>query len=183
MAGALMQAERCAHACLKPPNILRTHPCLACLPAFVAVFSPAQVGGLGDVVTSLGRAVQDQGHMVEVILPWYQFFGASPLLGGRQFEAEFDWGGAHIVVTSCVVEGLRVFFIDPHNGFFNTSSVYGRCGLGSAAPVCCAHGTSRCRQQGLPAAGACAWGEAAVLPCRWRRARPPAPCPLLSPQE
>lgn len=30
---------------------------------------PLQVGGLGDVVTALGRAVQDQGHLVEVILP------------------------------------------------------------------------------------------------------------------
>ena len=28
-----------------------------------------QVGGLGDVVTALGRAVKDQGHNVEVILP------------------------------------------------------------------------------------------------------------------
>lgn len=28
-----------------------------------------QVGGLGDVVTSLGRAVQENGHQVEVILP------------------------------------------------------------------------------------------------------------------
>jgi starch synthase len=30
-----------------------------------------QVGGLGDVVTSLSRAVQDLGHKVEVILPKY----------------------------------------------------------------------------------------------------------------
>ena len=29
----------------------------------------AKVGGLGDVVTSLGRAVKEQGHLVEVILP------------------------------------------------------------------------------------------------------------------
>ena len=28
-----------------------------------------KVGGLGDVVTALGRAVQEQGHFVEVILP------------------------------------------------------------------------------------------------------------------
>lgn len=41
-------------------------------------------------------------------------------------EAEFDWGGTKICVTSCVVEGLKVFFIEPKNGFFNTGSVYGR---------------------------------------------------------
>ena len=28
-----------------------------------------KVGGLGDVVTALGRAVQEQGHQIEVILP------------------------------------------------------------------------------------------------------------------
>ena len=28
-----------------------------------------QVGGLGDVVTSLGRAVQELGHHCEVVLP------------------------------------------------------------------------------------------------------------------
>lgn len=28
-----------------------------------------QVGGMGDVVTALGRAVQEEGHAVEVILP------------------------------------------------------------------------------------------------------------------
>ena len=26
----------------------------------------------------------------------YQFFGASPLLGGRQLEAEFYWGGCNV---------------------------------------------------------------------------------------
>ena len=30
-----------------------------------------QVGGMGDVVTALGRAVQEEGHKVEVILPKY----------------------------------------------------------------------------------------------------------------
>ena len=30
-----------------------------------------KVGGMGDVVTALGRAVQDEGHQVEVILPKY----------------------------------------------------------------------------------------------------------------
>ena len=39
-----------------------------------------QVGGLGDVVTALGRAVQEQGHMVEVILPRCGCVGG----GGRE---------------------------------------------------------------------------------------------------
>lgn len=30
-----------------------------------------QVGGMGDVVTALARAVQDEGHEVEVLLPKY----------------------------------------------------------------------------------------------------------------
>lgn len=37
-----------------------------------------QVGGLGDVVTALGRAVQEEGHTVEVILPrWAGWVGGS----------------------------------------------------------------------------------------------------------
>ncbi len=31
----------------------------------------AKVGGMGDVVTALGRAVQEEGHQVEVVLPKY----------------------------------------------------------------------------------------------------------------
>ncbi|KAL4420307.1 hypothetical protein ABPG77_001397 [Micractinium sp. CCAP 211/92] len=78
-----------------------------------------KVGGLGDVVTSLGRAVQEQGHQTEVILPRYDFFMQSPLLGGTQFETEFDFGGTRVVVSTCMVEGLRCFFIEPRNGMFS----------------------------------------------------------------
>jgi starch synthase len=38
-----------------------------------------KVGGLGDVVTALGRAVQELGHTVEVILPRYGTAGTHPL--------------------------------------------------------------------------------------------------------
>ncbi|PNW82516.1 hypothetical protein CHLRE_06g282000v5 [Chlamydomonas reinhardtii] len=87
----------------------------------------AKVGGLGDVVTALGRAVKDQGHIVEVILPRYEFFLHSPVLQGQlKYETEFDWGGTRIYVTTAVVENLRVFFIEPKNGFFATPTVYGR---------------------------------------------------------
>jgi starch synthase len=33
------------------------------------VACPVQVGGMGDVVTALARAVQEEGHRVDVILP------------------------------------------------------------------------------------------------------------------
>lgn len=29
----------------------------------------------------------------------------SPLLGGTQFETEFDFGGTRVVVSTCIVEG------------------------------------------------------------------------------
>ena len=50
-----------------------------------------QVGGMGDVVTALGRAVQDEGHDVSVILPKYDVlkYGAiSDLTPGREFWFE-----------------------------------------------------------------------------------------------
>ena len=48
------------------------------------------------------------------------------IAGQLQFETEFDWGGTRIVVTTGIVENLRVFFIEPRNGFFATPTVYGR---------------------------------------------------------
>ena len=56
----------------------------------------------------------------------YDFFLASPLLGATRLEAEFDFGGTHVWVSSCVVQGLRCFFVEPANGYFAVGSVYGR---------------------------------------------------------
>ena len=85
----------------------------------------AKVGGMGDVVTALSRAVQDAGHNVEVILPKYDFFRDSPLLGGTQYETEFDWAGTRIFVSTCIVEGVRVWFIEPANGMFSGAVYHG----------------------------------------------------------
>ena len=86
----------------------------------------AKVGGLGDVVTALARCVQERGHHVEIILPRFDFLLASPLLQDLKYETEFDWGGCKNFVSTCVVEGVRVFFIEPSNGYFKVDSVYGR---------------------------------------------------------
>ena len=85
----------------------------------------AKVGGLADVVTSLSRAISDFGHHVEIILPMYSFFNSSPLLGAREFETNFDFGGCGITVTKCRVEGVMVFFVEPSNGMFARDAVYG----------------------------------------------------------
>jgi len=86
----------------------------------------AKVGGLADVVTAIGRVMKENGHQVEVILPKYQFFNNSVLLGGRQYETHFDWAGTTIRVEKCIVEGLQCFFIEPQNNMFSTNAVYGR---------------------------------------------------------
>lgn len=57
----------------------------------------------------------------------YDFFLQSPVLAGQmRYETEFDWGGTRIFVSTAIVEGLRVFFIEPRNNFFATPTVYGR---------------------------------------------------------
>jgi starch synthase len=35
----------------------------------------------------------------------YEFFQQSPLLGASQYEAEFDYNGTRVFVTTCIVEG------------------------------------------------------------------------------
>lgn len=47
---------------LTPPGLHVVHIAVEMAPI-------CKVGGLGDVVTALGRAVQELGHQVEVILP------------------------------------------------------------------------------------------------------------------
>ncbi|CAG9465646.1 unnamed protein product [Pedinophyceae sp. YPF-701] len=102
---------------LQEPGLHVTHIAVEMAPV-------AKVGGLGDVVTSLARAVKESGHLVEIVLPKYAFFNYSPLLQNMEYETEFDWGGTKIFVCSQLVEGVRVFFVEPKNGMFDTDTVY-----------------------------------------------------------
>ncbi|KAK7363745.1 hypothetical protein VNO77_05899 [Canavalia gladiata] len=84
----------------------------------------AKVGGLGDVVTSLSRAVQDLNHNVDIVLPKYDCLNLSNAKD-FQFLKNYFWGGTEIKVWHGKVEGLSVFFLEPQNGFFQAGCVYG----------------------------------------------------------
>ncbi|KAL0286209.1 UNVERIFIED_CONTAM: Soluble starch synthase 3, chloroplastic/amyloplastic [Sesamum angustifolium] len=85
----------------------------------------AKVGGLGDVVTSLSRAVQDMNHNVDIILPKYDCLNLSNVKD-IQFHKSYSWGGTEIKVWSGKVEGLSVYFLEPQNGLFWVGCIYGR---------------------------------------------------------
>lgn len=84
----------------------------------------AKVGGLGDVVTSLGRAIQDEGHKVEIILPKYDCMNYGQIKD-MQKVSNFQWGNCNNNVFHGIVEELDVYFIEPENGFFNCGLIYG----------------------------------------------------------
>ncbi|KAF5472783.1 hypothetical protein F2P56_009472 [Juglans regia] len=84
----------------------------------------AKVGGLGDVVTSLSRAVQDLNHTVDIILPKYDCLNLSNVKN-FQYRRSYSWGGTEIKVWFGNVEGLSVYFLEPLNGFFGAGCIYG----------------------------------------------------------
>ncbi|XP_071742541.1 starch synthase 3, chloroplastic/amyloplastic-like [Rutidosis leptorrhynchoides] len=84
----------------------------------------AKVGGLGDVVTSLSRAVQDLNHNVDIILPKYDILNLSNVKDFG-FHKSYSWGGTEIKVWFGKVEGLSVYFLEPQNGLFWKGCIYG----------------------------------------------------------
>ncbi|KAI6704051.1 hypothetical protein NL676_013187 [Syzygium grande] len=107
----------------------------------------AKVGGLGDVVTSLSRAVQELNHNVDIILPKYDCLNLSNVKD-FQFRRSYSWGETEIKVWHGKVEGVSVYFLEPQNGFFGRGCIYGLASIlisstAMIGPVHLSHGCSR----------------------------------------
>lgn len=91
----------------------------------------AQVGGLGDVVTSLAKAHQASGTLCEIILPKYDVAAYRCIEGLRHlasFSVAWDGGAVQTHAWGGVVEGLPVYLIEPEHpaAFFWRGAFYGQ---------------------------------------------------------
>uniref|UniRef100_A0A1J3JI08 starch synthase n=1 Tax=Noccaea caerulescens TaxID=107243 RepID=A0A1J3JI08_NOCCA len=91
----------------------------------------AKVGGLGDVVAGLGKALQRKGHLVEIILPKYDCMQYDRVRDLRALdtvvESYFDGKLHKNKIWVGTVEGLPVHFIEPQHPskFFWRGQFYG----------------------------------------------------------
>nr|XP_018678302.1 PREDICTED: probable starch synthase 4, chloroplastic/amyloplastic isoform X2 [Musa acuminata subsp. malaccensis] len=91
----------------------------------------AKVGGLGDVVSGLGKALQRKGHLVEIILPKYDCMEHDLITDLKALdvvvESYFDGRTFKNKIWIGTIEGLPVYFIEPHHPakFFWRGKYYG----------------------------------------------------------
>ncbi|MCH93239.1 putative starch synthase 4 chloroplastic/amyloplastic-like, partial [Trifolium medium] len=89
------------------------------------------VGGLGDVVSGLSKALQKKGHLVEIVLPKYDCMQYDRIGDIRALdvviESYFDGQLFKNKIWVGTVEGLPVYFIEPHHPdkFFWRGDFYG----------------------------------------------------------
>lgn len=90
-----------------------------------------KIGGLGDVVFGLTKALENRGHHTEIILPKYDCMRYDQIWDMQiaYHDLWVPWYGAaiHCSVWSGLVHGRKCFFIDPHSddSFFNRGTYYG----------------------------------------------------------
>ncbi|KAF3785625.1 putative starch synthase 4 [Nymphaea thermarum] len=109
----------------------RTCPALHVMHIAAEMAPVAKVGGLGDVVSGLGKALQRRGHLVEIILPKYDCmqYGRIENLKALNVEVESYFDGQLFKnrVWVGIIEGLPVYFIEPQHPakFFWRGQFYG----------------------------------------------------------
>ncbi|XP_042456433.1 probable starch synthase 4, chloroplastic/amyloplastic isoform X1 [Zingiber officinale] len=91
----------------------------------------AKVGGLGDVITGLGKALQRKGHLVEIVLPKYDYIQYDLIADLKALdvviESYFDGQLFRNKIWVGTIEGLPVYLIEPHHPakFFWRGTYYG----------------------------------------------------------
>jgi starch synthase len=80
---------------------------------------------MGDVVTALGRAVQEEGHAVEAVIPKFDTINYD-LVEDFYHASSFAFGGTEVKVWKGVVEAIPTTFLEPQNGMFWVGCIYGR---------------------------------------------------------
>ncbi|XP_019249227.1 PREDICTED: uncharacterized protein LOC109228554 isoform X2 [Nicotiana attenuata] len=88
----------------------------------------AKVGGLGDVVTGLGRTCLKRGHKVDVMLPFYECIPKhliDELALIKTYNSYLDGNWVACNAYRGEVSGVPVILIEPSNHFFKGTNIYG----------------------------------------------------------
>uniref|UniRef100_A0A0E0A200 Starch synthase, chloroplastic/amyloplastic n=1 Tax=Oryza glumipatula TaxID=40148 RepID=A0A0E0A200_9ORYZ len=91
----------------------------------------AKVGGLADVISGLGKALQKKGHLVEIILPKYDCMQNDQVNNLKVLDvvvqSYFEGNLFKNKIWTGTVEGLPVYFIEPQHPakFFWRAQYYG----------------------------------------------------------
>ncbi len=91
----------------------------------------AKVGGLGDVITGLSRALQERGHKLEVVLPKYDCILLDKLKNLRPLKQKltFEFGKEilHSTLWRADFQNISLILIEDRSKhqFFNRGSIYG----------------------------------------------------------
>ncbi|KAG8086189.1 hypothetical protein GUJ93_ZPchr0010g8856 [Zizania palustris] len=91
----------------------------------------AKVGGLADVISGLGKALQKKGHLVEIILPKYDCMWNDQVNNLKVLDvlvqSYFEGKMFNNKIWTGTVEGLPVYFIEPQHPakFFWRAQYYG----------------------------------------------------------
>ena len=86
-----------------------------------------KVGGLGDVIGSLPRALQDENVEARVVLPLYSSIDRDKydLKYRQHIFINLGWRTVYCGIFETVVNGVTYYFID-NEQYFNRDSVYGQ---------------------------------------------------------